>query len=135
MIPHPARFRLLLPTFLLLMPAAIGAHPNGMSKIAVHLIEPDSLTVTVDGNGDDFMSSTQTSPVGADTPEKKRELCLLYQERLLAYLLARVRMEIDGRRVENLKVLRWKPWGKGPGDGFAGDSLALWSSSHVVTLA
>ncbi len=110
----------------------LAAHPNGTSKVSIHLIDPDSITVTVAGKTDDFCSTVGVAAIMETDPQKRREKTLLYQIKVADYLQARVRLKLDGRLVENLKVIRWKPNGKGPEDGL--DSADLWISSQQITL-
>src|SRR6185295_14897572 len=53
---------------------------------------------------------------------------------LANYLLARVRLEADHNGPLPLRVLRWKPKGKGPEDGFGDDSAAFNDVRQIVTL-
>ena len=111
----------------------LHAHPNGTSKIAIRLVDPDSITVTVDANHDDLSNVLRFNvSFGVDTVFPKE--VLIYQERLPVYLLSHLNLQADGLPLNNLKIIRWKPNGRGPEDDFTNDKAGFWMSNHVVTL-
>ena len=117
----------------LLLAGLVQAHPNGTSKIAIRLIDSDSITVTVDANHDDIVNVVHfNTTFGLDTVLKDE--VLIYQERVTTYLLSHLNLQMDGRPLENLKVVRWKLKGKGPEDDFTTDRIAYWSTTHAITL-
>ena len=125
-------FRLFISLPLLLAGFA-QAHPNGTSKIAIRLIDPDSITVTVDANHDDLVNAVHFNPsFGLDTVF--RDEALLYQERISTYLLSHLNLQMDGTPL-NLKIHRWKPKGKGPEDDFTTDKQSFWTSQNEISFA
>ena len=108
--------------------AAFG-HANGNSKIALKLVSPDSLEITVDVNGDDLMNVTEAN-LNLNRPS--RESILSYQNRAANYMLSRVDLALDKIPLNGgLRVLRWKKDGRGPEDIL--DSASLYTSTHVIT--
>lgn len=111
---------------LLATPAlALAAHYNEV-KVAVKLIDPDSVHLEVDADHDDLLNTVMMFPDNKDTA-----LMRVYQTRIEAYLVSRLPLKVDGKGLP-LKVIRWKPGGKGRADGF--DSTSLYSARQVITL-
>ncbi len=121
--------------FLLLLAAVLflhspaAAHPTGTSKISVRLIDPDSIAVVVEINNGDLFLAT-----GMVTKDLLDSNVALYEIRAQNYLIERIQLQIDGVNLRGLKVIRWKPGGKGPEDDFVHDSVGLWTSPHIITL-
>ncbi len=105
------------------------AHPTGTSKVALRILDPDTLTVTMDVNHEDLMNILKDF-IQVDTLTAAQ--AQVFQEKTFVYLHNRVRVQVDGQQ-EDLKILRWKPNGKGPDDGFYHDDAAFTSSSNIVT--
>ena len=119
-----------LPMFLLI--GLAQAHPNGTSKIAIRLIDPDSITVTVNANHDDLTNVVHfNSTFGLDTIVRSE--ALIYQERLSGYLLSHLNLQVDGSPLGNLKIIRWKPDAKNPEDDLTTDKIAYWASPQIMT--
>jgi len=114
---------------LLLWMGVAQAHPTGTSKVAISILDSDSMTVTVDANHADIMNITKDF-LQPDTISFAQ--AQLFQKRTADYLLSRVKVQVDGRP-EDLKVLRWKPNGKGPEDGFYHDDAAFGSMDNIIT--
>lgn len=111
---------------LLTAPAfAFAAHYNEV-KIAVKLVDPDSIRLEVDADHDDLLNTVMMFPDNKDTA-----LMRVYQSRIEAYLAARLPLKVDGKGLP-LRVIQWKPGGKGREDGF--DSTSLYSARQVITL-
>jgi hydrogenase/urease accessory protein HupE len=113
----------------LLFRSPVMAHPTGTSKISIRLIDPDSIVEEVNINNGDLFLAT-----GMVYAESLNANVALYEKRAQNYLVARVMLQVDGENLKGLKVIRWKPGGKGPEDDFVHDNVALWSSPHVITL-
>ena len=118
----------------LCLPAAPAAHPQGTSKVALHLLDPDSLRVTVDVNRDDLAYAVGVSVNVKDEPGKRGEDARLYQDRSANYLNGRVRIQVDGAPVA-LHITQWKAGGQGLADGYGNDTSAYLRDNHVFTLA
>lgn len=109
---------------------AAAAHITGSSSVDIRLSGSDSIWVTVSASPTDYEEALhQSLRLGA--PEARRADAKAYQEKLAEYLRARLRMETEQGSLE-LHVLRWKPDGKGPEDGY--DSAAYFRNRHIVTL-
>lgn len=122
------RIFILLP---LLLAGFAQAHPNGTSKIAIVLIDPDSITVSVNANHDDLVNAVHFNPsFGLDTIFRSE--ALLYQERISTYLLSHLNLQMDGAPL-NLKIHRWKPNGKGPEDDFTTDKQSFWATQNEIS--
>lgn len=107
------------------------SHPSGTSKVEIRILDPDSLTATMDVNHDDIMNVIKDflQPDTLSLPQAQ-----LFQEKVSAYLLSRVVVQVDGQ-TEELKILRWKPGGKGPDDGFFHDDAAFSRPDNIITFA
>ena len=104
---------------------AFAAHYNEV-KLAVRLIDPDSIHLEIDADHDDLLNTVMIFPDNKDT-----SLMRVYQTHIEAYLVSRLPVKVDGKGVL-LSVVRWKPGGKGRQDGF--DSTSLYSARQVITL-
>jgi hydrogenase/urease accessory protein HupE len=110
--------------------SATAAHVTGSSTVDIRLVGPDSLTVTVSATQTDFVEATgRNFKLGSS--EERRSSADAYQEKLAAYLRARIRLETD-QGTPALSVLQWKPKGRGPGDGF--DSASFFRERQIVTM-
>jgi len=96
------------------------------AKVAIQL-EPDSVKVRVVARAEDLMNTVHVFP-GNNTDKAP---FLLYEKRIEAYFQERIPVWIDGKQLY-LKVVQWKPNGRGPGDGF--DSASLNVIYQTITL-
>ena len=119
------KFRNALCMIVLTAPPVFSAHFD-QAKLTIRLIDPDSITMQVEADRDDFLNTVHTFPYEDTT------LMRLYQKRIEDYLLVRIPMKVDGIPLSRLRVIQWKPEGKGRGDGF--DSASLNAQSHAITL-
>jgi len=115
--------------FALLWVGSAQAHPTGTSKVAISILDPDSVVVVVDANHGDLMNILKDF-IQSDTLTFAQ--AQLFQERASSYLLSRVKIQVDGQP-QNLKILRWKPNGNGPEDGFYHDDGAFASVDNVIS--
>jgi hydrogenase/urease accessory protein HupE len=130
-MPRSHRPFLLFPVLIALLAASAAAHPNGTSKVSIHLLENDSLTVEVDVNTGDMMNAVGTM-MSPEDPLDAGEV-RAHQQKAAAYAFSRVTLQIDGRSVILPGVLRWKRGGSGPKDDLPRDSAAFWDTSMVLT--
>jgi hypothetical protein len=86
------------------------AHPNGISKIELNLIDPDSLQLRIDVNRDDILNIINESPSGHLNSEK----AYFYQvmKKVAYYMQSRIHVEVDGRGLSSLHVVGWNKEGK-----------------------
>ncbi len=110
--------------------ATATAHITGSSTVDIRLAGPDSLTMTVSATQTDFVEAVGLN-LHLGTTVQRRSDADAYQEKLANYLRARVPIETEQGSLA-LHVLRWKPDGRGPGDGF--DSASFFRPRHSVTL-
>jgi len=109
----------------------VQAHPTGTSKVSIEILDPGTITVAIDVNHADIMNVTKDilQPDTLSLPQAQ-----LFQEKTSNYLLSRVILQVDGQP-QSLKILRWKPNGKGPEDGFYHDDAAFGSMDNIITYA
>jgi hypothetical protein len=100
--------------------------------IAVRLVGPDSVLVTFGARSEDLQNTVGVFPyeeddaLGSDTANFR-----LFERKLEIYLQERVPVQVDGRGVY-LRVVQWKPRGKGREDGL--DMKSLWVENLFITL-
>jgi hypothetical protein len=107
-----------------------AAHITGSSTVDVRLSGTDSVLITVSASPTDYEEALHRK-LRLGTPAVRRADANAYQEKLAGYLRERLRLE-TGQESLRLRVLRWKPDGKGPEDGF--DSASFFRDRHSVTL-
>jgi hydrogenase/urease accessory protein HupE len=132
MIVNVYRVRMLVRAAVLAwgLAAAASAHITGSSSVDIRLSGSDSIRITVSASPTDYEEALRTS-LHLGAPEARHADANAYQEKLADYLRTRVRPETDQGSLE-LHVLRWKPDGTGPEDGF--DSASFFRNRHIVTL-
>jgi len=111
---------------LLVAPAAVLAGHFNEVKLSIKLVDPDSINLEVNADCDDLLNTAQLFPDNQDTAAMR-----LYQVRTEAYLVSRLPLKVDGKGLP-LKVVQWKPGGKGRDDGF--DSTSIYAARQVITL-
>jgi hypothetical protein len=86
------------------------AHPNGISKIELNLIDPDSLQMRIDVNRDDILNIINESPNG----HAGSEHAYFYEvmKKVAYYMQSRIHVEVDGRGLSSLHVVGWNKDGK-----------------------
>jgi hydrogenase/urease accessory protein HupE len=109
---------------------AASAHITGSSSVDIRLSGSDSIWITVSASPTDYEEALHRS-LHLGAPESRRADANAYQEGLADYLRTRLRPETDQGSLD-LHVLRWKPGGTGPEDGF--DSASYFRNRHIVTL-
>jgi hydrogenase/urease accessory protein HupE len=109
---------------------APAAHLTGSSTVDIFLSDSDSIRITVSASPTDYAEALHQS-LRLGTPAVRRADAEAYQEKLAGYLRQRLRLETDQESLQ-LRVLRWKPDGKSPEDGF--DSASFYRDRHRVTL-
>ncbi len=127
MIQHSLRF---VGLFLLAICSLAFPHATGTSKVAVRLIDPDSVTVEVNANTEELVNATHSTADTGSAMEKSR----LFQERTESYLISRVNLTVNGRPVDNMRVVRWKLHGAGREDDFVHDTNLIMTSPSIITL-
>jgi hypothetical protein len=95
--------------------------------VTLRLEGPDSLVVTVSALSEDFQNTVEVYPYSDSDPRPYR----LLEGKLESYLQGRIPVRVDGKRVP-LNVVRWKPEGKGRGDGL--DSASVWAGYMFISL-
>jgi hypothetical protein len=109
---------------------ALHAHATGVSKTSLRLFEGDSLTLTFDVNSDELNMAVNPMMDPANVnPEQIRH----FQDAAVAYLLSHVSLRADGRALDRLKVVSWKPGGAGLQDDWVQDSTFFTSATRVIT--
>jgi hypothetical protein len=98
------------------------------AKIVLGLVGNDSLTVQFCAPAEDMVNTVGIFPADNSDPEIFR----LYEKRMEAYLQDRLPVAVNRKRLF-LKVVQWKPNGKGRADGF--DSLAIYSDQKITFAA
>lgn len=102
-----------------------GEHFFMSAAVDVHLVGRDSVRIDFSGPAEDMLNTVYIFPNGdADTASLRA-----YERKIEAYLQERVPVRVDGKRVP-LKVVQWKPGGKGRADGF--DSSASYSPQKIT---
>ena len=101
------------------------------AKVAVTLVDPDSITVDVTAEAEDFMNTINVFPVGDRDERKYRR----YESLLESYLRTRIPVWVDGRRIA-LAAVNAKPGGKGNGNGSGSgfDSVSIHMADHTIRL-
>lgn len=95
--------------------------------IAVRLVAPDSVLVTVGAGSEDLQNTVGVFPyLDSDSAQFR-----LFEQRLEAYLQTRVPVRVDGKRL-SLKVTQWKPGGRDREDRL--DMKSLYVRDLFVTL-
>ena len=95
------------------------------AKIVIELVGNDSLTVQFCAPAEDMVNTVGIIPDGNADKEPYR----LYEKRMEAYLQDKVPVAVNRKRLF-LKVVQWKPGGKGREDGF--DSAAIYSPQKIL---
>ena len=96
------------------------------AKVVIRLSH-DSVQVQVVARAEDLMNTVHVFPGSNSDKEPYR----LYEKRIETYFQTRIPLLVDGKRVD-LRVVQWKPGGRGIGDGF--DSASLNTIDHAITL-
>jgi hypothetical protein len=111
---------------LLTAPAlAFAGHYNEI-KVSIKLIDPDSLHLEVNMDDDDMLNA-----MGMFPEEKDTAMMRAYEVQTEAYLTSRLVLKVDGKGLP-MRVVQWKPGGKGRQDGF--DYASIYSTRQVITL-
>jgi hypothetical protein len=113
----------------LALPFSAAAQHFGFAAMEVHLIEPDSVRVSIEVDAQDLMNTVYTFPLYADTGEAAYRL---YERRLEQYMQTKVKLRADGKPV-NLAAVQWKRDGKGRHDGL--DSVSIQEKDHYIALS
>jgi len=95
--------------------------------VSIHLIDPDSITLQVTASTEDLFNTVSVFPNAGS----EKSVFQLFQKRIETYLQARVPVQVDGKNIR-LKVVQWKPGGKGREDGF--DSSLATTLENSITL-
>ncbi len=117
---------------ILAIAAVAHSHPSGATKIKLRLLDHDSFTVTVQVHHDDFtyiLPHKISFELGTIVPDEVRG----YQMMMENYERARIHLSVDNHPIDNLKIIRWKPGGKGPKDDLTHDEKAFWIGSFTFT--
>ncbi len=109
--------------------SSLFAHPSGTSRIYVHVLPHDSVTVEIDVNSSDARNalSTRLAPYGPIDPKQIET----YQRQVTAYLYARLRVSADNRPflsptpISSARHGGNKIW----------DSATVFDTTHVLTYA
>lgn len=96
-------------------------------KVEIRLIDPDSITVQVTALTQDLFNTVWVFPDSHSDDSVFR----LFEDRIETYLQARIPVQIDNKNIY-MKVVQWKPGGKGRGDGF--DSTLADTRENSITL-
>ncbi|MCD6024518.1 MAG: rane protein [Fibrobacteria bacterium] len=119
-------------TFAALLLATLAgafAHPSGTSRIYVHVLPEDSVTVEIDVNSADVLSALSLS-LSPHEPAQ-REQIEAYQRQVTGYLHARLRVTAD-----NLPFLSPTPVSTVRGRGnVTWDSSLAFDTTHALTFA
>jgi hypothetical protein len=100
--------------------------------IAVRLVGPDSVLVTFGARSEDLQNTVHVFPYEEDTaPGSDTATFRLFERKLEFYLQERIPVQVDGRGVY-LRVVQWKPKGKGREDRL--DMKSLWVDDLFITL-
>lgn len=109
--------------------AGAFAHPSGTSRIYVHVLPGDSVTVEIDVNSADALSALSL-PLSPYEPAR-RERIEAYQRQVTGYLHARLRVTADNR-----PFLSPTPVSTARSRGnVAWDSALAFDTTHVLTFA
>jgi hypothetical protein len=98
------------------------------AKIVLGLVGDDSLTVQFCAPAEDMVNTVGIFPY--DNSDK--EIFRQYEKRMEAYLQDRLPVSVNRKRLF-LKVVQWKPGGRGRADGF--DSASIYSDQKITLAA
>lgn len=98
--------------------------------IAVRLVGPDSVLVTVGAGSEDLQNTVGVFPY-SEQNDGDSAAFRLFEQRLEVYLQNRVPVRVDGKRLF-LKVTQWKPGGRDRDDRL--DMKSLYVQDLFVTL-
>jgi hypothetical protein len=114
-----------------------AGHPAGerffhTAGIAVRLVGKDSVLVTIGAGSEDLQNTVNVFPY-EDENSKAPDTAnfRLFERKLETYLQERVPVKVNGKGVV-LKVVQWKPKGKGREDRL--DMKSLWVDDLFITL-
>ena len=116
-------------TAVLIAAGTTFAHPSGTSRIYVHVLPGDSVTVEIDVNSSDAINALNSplSPYERMNPSAVEA----YQRQVTGYLFSRLRVSADNRAFLSPEpVFTSKHGGKG-----AWDSAVVFDTTHVLTFA
>jgi hypothetical protein len=94
--------------------------------IAVRLVGPDSVLLTIGATSENLQNTVRVFPYGDDDTTFR-----LLERRLEAYFQDRIPVRVNGKRIY-FKVTQWKPDGKGPKDGL--DMASLYVQNLFITM-
>jgi len=128
------RFSLVLLAAFCATCAAAFAHPSGTSRIYVHVLPGDSVTVEIDVNATDAMNALNKNfdpfqPPPADT-------IAVYQNQVAGYLYTHLGVTVNSRSFLSPSPVAWDKSGR-PGSATTApwDSATLFANNHVLTFA
>lgn len=109
----------------------IGERFFHSAGIAVRLVGDDSVLVTVGASSEDLQNTVGVFPYEDETsPHVDTANFRLLERKLEAYLQARIPVRVDGKALF-LRVVQWKPNGKGREDGL--DMQSLYRDALFIT--
>ena len=95
--------------------------------IALRLVAPDSILMTVGARSEDLQNTVRVFPYGDDDTTSFR----LLERRLEVYFQDRIPVVVDGKRLF-FRVTQWKPRGQGRADGL--DMPSLYVDNLFITM-
>src|SRR6266849_4287809 len=81
-------------------------HPNGTSKIAVRLEDPDSILLVINVNHDDLVNAVHLRGGIEYGKQVRAEGAHAFEAVVTEYLRSRIRLQVDHRLLEGLPILR-----------------------------
>jgi hypothetical protein len=100
--------------------------------IAVRLVGEDSVLVTFGGGSEDLQNTVDVFPYEDENSRQPATAAFrLLERKLESYLQERIPVRVDGKSVY-LRVVQWKPNGKGREDGL--DMKSLYVDKLFITL-